>query len=98
MDFVELLEFIGSDQSGNGVQQPAMSPTETSAVIGASLSRIDGPLKATGSANYAADYHFPHPAYAVPVCPTIAHGTIKSLDTSPAEKMPRVLLVLHHGD
>src|SRR5260370_34587174 len=98
MDFVELLEFIGSDQSGNGPQQPGMSPTEPSAVIGASLARIDGPLKTTGSANYAADYHFPHMAYAVPVCATIANGTITSLDTSAAEKMPGVLLVLHHGN
>jgi xanthine dehydrogenase YagR molybdenum-binding subunit len=97
MDFVELLEFIGSGQSGDGTK-PATNPAAPSAVIGASLSRVDGPLKTTGSANYAADYHFPHMAYAVPVCATIANGAIRSLDTSAAEKMPGVLLVLHHGN
>ncbi|CAN5634522.1 xanthine dehydrogenase family protein molybdopterin-binding subunit [soil metagenome] len=96
MDFIELLDFIGSDQ-GAAAAQPA-AQAGPSAIIGASLSRIDGPLKTTGSAQYAADYHFPHMTYAVPVCSTIANGTIKSLDASQAEKMPGVLLVLHHGN
>jgi xanthine dehydrogenase YagR molybdenum-binding subunit len=68
------------------------------AVIGSDLPRIDGPLKTTGSAQYAADYHFPNMVHAVPVTSTIAHGTIRSLDTSKAEKMPGVVLVLHHGN
>jgi xanthine dehydrogenase YagR molybdenum-binding subunit len=67
-------------------------------VIGVALARVDGPLKTTGSARYASDYHFPRLAYAVPVCATIANGKIRSLDTSAAEKLPGVLLVLHHGN
>jgi xanthine dehydrogenase YagR molybdenum-binding subunit len=69
-----------------------------SKMIGASLPRIDGPLKTTGSASYASDYHFPRLVYAVPVCSTIANGKIRSLDTTTAEKLPGVLLVLHHGN
>ena len=37
-------------------------------------------------------------AHAVPVCATIASGRIARLDTADAEKMPGVLLVLHHGN
>jgi xanthine dehydrogenase YagR molybdenum-binding subunit len=68
------------------------------AIIGASVPRIDGPLKTSGSAQYAADFHFAGLAHAVPVQSTIASGRIKSLDASAAEKMPGVLLVLHHGN
>ena len=72
---------------------PEIAPSK---IIGASLPRIDGPLKTTGSARYASDYNFANMVYAVPVCATIANGKIRSLDTSAAEKMPGVLLVLHH--
>src|ERR1700678_4269937 len=68
------------------------------AIIGASVPRIDGPLKTTGSAQYAADFHFDRLAHAVPVQSTIASGSIKRLDASAAEKMPGVLLVLHRGN
>ena len=74
---------------------PEIAPSK---IIGASLPRIDGPLKTTGSARYASDYNFANMVYAVPVCATIANGKIRSLDTSAAEKMPGVLLVLHHDN
>jgi xanthine dehydrogenase YagR molybdenum-binding subunit len=97
MLFSEFLEFIQSDKSGpNGHVQA--STAEPTAVIGASLSRVDGPLKTTGTARYASDYKFPGMVYAVPVGATIASGKISSIDTSAAEKMPGVLTVLHHGN
>jgi xanthine dehydrogenase YagR molybdenum-binding subunit len=68
------------------------------AIIGASVPRIDGPLKTTGTAQYAADFHFTNLAHAVPVQSTIASGTIRALNTLKAEKMPGVLLVLHNGN
>jgi len=74
-----------------------MGTTPTS-IIGRPTPRIDGPLKTTGTAQYAADFHFEGMAHAVPVVATIASGRIRSLDTSAAEKMPGVLLVLHHGN
>jgi xanthine dehydrogenase YagR molybdenum-binding subunit len=67
-------------------------------VIGVAVARVDGPLKTTGTARYASDYHFSRLVYAVPVCATIANGKIRLLDTSAAEKLPGVLLVLHHGN
>ncbi len=95
--FDNFLEFIGSDTAvpGAAPETPAAAP---SSIIGASLPRIDGPLKTSGLALYASDYNLPRMVYAVPVGSTIANGTIRSLDASAAEKMPGVLLVLHHGN
>jgi xanthine dehydrogenase YagR molybdenum-binding subunit len=67
-----------------------------SAIIGSSLSRIDGPLKTTGAAQYAADFHFPRMVHGVAVTSTIASGTIRSIDSAKAEAMPGVVLVMHH--
>ena len=74
-----------------------MSTTQDS-IIGTPTPRIDGPLKTTGAAQYAADFHFDRMAYAVPVTSQIASGKITKLDTSAADAMPGVLLVLHHGN
>lgn len=74
-----------------------MSTTSYS-IIGKATPRIDGPLKTTGAAEYSADFHFERMAHAMPVCSTIANGRITKLDTSAAESMPGVLLVLQHGN
>jgi xanthine dehydrogenase YagR molybdenum-binding subunit len=74
-----------------------MSKTDDS-IIGAPTPRIDGPLKTTGAAQYAADFHFNRMAHAVPVSASLASGRITKLDTSAADRMPGVLLVLHHGN
>ena len=68
----------------------------TDSIIGTATPRIDGPLKTTGAAEYAADFHFDRMVHAVPVISSIASGRIRQLDTSAAEQMPGVLLVLHH--
>src|SRR5262245_11394648 len=70
-------------------QRPATSP------IGRDTLRIDGPLKVTGLAKYASDFHFPGMLYAVPVEATIANGKLLTLDTAAAEKMPGVREVFH---
>ena len=81
------------------VEDAAAAPgSKTTGIIGAAVPRIDGPLKTTGFARYAADFHFDNLAHAVPVQSTVASGSIKRLDTAAAEKMPGVLLVLHHGN
>ena len=66
-------------------------------IIGAAVPRIDGSLKTSGTARYAVDHNFPNLAHAVAVQATIGKGKIRNLDTSAAEKMPGVLLVLHNG-
>ena len=71
--------------------------TQTS-VIGKPQPRIDGPLKVSGLATYASDFHFPGMLYAVPVEATIANGKIQKLDTAAAEKMPGVRAILHRAN
>ena len=43
--------------------------------IGKAQPRVDGPLKVTGTAQYASDHHLPGMLYAVPVGATIANGS-----------------------
>lgn len=63
-------------------------------LIGAPVDRIDGVLKVTGRANYATDFPEARLAHAVLVTSTVASGTIASIDTSRAQAMPGVLLVM----
>src|SRR5688572_20355636 len=63
--------------------------------IGRDTQRVDGPLKVTGRAQYASDFHFPGLLYGVPVEATIANGKIVRLETAEAEKMPDVRAIFH---
>jgi xanthine dehydrogenase YagR molybdenum-binding subunit len=74
---------------------PTIQETPTTSLIGRKTPRVDGPLKVSGMAQYASDFHFPGMLYAVPVEATVAAGKIQKLDTAMAEKMPGVHAVLH---
>jgi xanthine dehydrogenase YagR molybdenum-binding subunit len=65
-----------------------------SAVIGLPIDRVDGRLKITGSAKYAADYPMERMAYAVPIQSSVAKGKVLRIDTTAAEKSPGVLAVI----
>ena len=97
MIFEEFVEFIGSQEGAPPKPIPADAPPP-SAIIGAAVPRIDGPLKTTGTARYASDYNFPGLVYAVPVRATIASGKILRIDSTAAKAMPGVCLVMHHGN
>src|SRR5438105_1008814 len=71
---------------------PTVSP------IGRSTPRVDGPVKVSGKAQYASDFHFPGLLYAVPAEATIANGRVAKLDTSAAEKMPGVRAIFHRAN
>src|ERR1700722_226650 len=73
-------------------------PTTSPSPIGQKTPRVDGPLKVSGGAMYATDFHFPGLLYAVPVEATIASGKIDQLDTTAAEKMPGVRGIFHHAN
>ncbi len=64
--------------------------------IGQPVSRTDGRAKVTGSAAYAAEHRLPRMAHAVIVTSTIASGRILRIDSSVAETMRGVLLVMTH--
>ena len=66
------------------------------AIIGKPIDRIDGRMKVTGGAKYAAEFNQPRMAYAFPVSSTIARGTITAFDTSAAENSAGVIAVLTH--
>ncbi len=67
-----------------------------SELIGKPVDRVDGRLKVTGAARYAAEFPLPNLAHAVAIQSTIARGRIESIDTSAAEKSPGVLAVITH--
>src|SRR5437870_4081005 len=69
---------------------PTTQEAPTVSPIGRSTPRVDGPLKVSGKAQYASDFHFPGMLVAVPVEATIANGRVVKLDTAAAEKMPGV--------
>ena len=62
--------------------------------VGDPLDRVDGRLKVTGAAKYAAEYMSNDTKYAVLVSSTIAKGRIQSLDTRLAKNSPGVLEVI----
>lgn len=58
------------------------------ALIGKPVDRVDGRLKVTGAAKYAAEFNPPQMAYAFPVRSTIASGTVTKIDVSAALSSP----------
>src|ERR1700732_2761638 len=76
----------------------ASMSTTSNSIIGTPTPRIDGPLKTTGTAEYAADFQFDRLVHAVPIGATIPSGRIRKLYSSAAESMPGVLLVMHYGN
>ncbi|MCX4703258.1 xanthine dehydrogenase family protein molybdopterin-binding subunit [Streptomyces sp. NBC_01373] len=72
-----------------------MSP-QPQAAVGAPLSRVDGRLKVTGKAQYAADFDPDGVVHAVVVDSTVALGRITGIDARAAEAQPGVLTVISH--
>ncbi|HET6432806.1 xanthine dehydrogenase family protein molybdopterin-binding subunit [Dyella sp.] len=68
----------------------APDASRTPPALGHGYARVDGPLKVSGTARYSSDYHFPGLLYAVPVCATVASGTVAAIDDSTAASMPGV--------
>jgi len=65
-------------------------------LIGAQVSRLDGPLKVRGEARFAAEYVMEGMVYAALRYSTVARGRITTLDTSAAEAAAGVVLVMTH--
>jgi xanthine dehydrogenase YagR molybdenum-binding subunit len=62
--------------------------------VGKPISRIDGPLKTSGSARFAAEFPLDRMVYAALAFSTIAKGRIAELDTTEAEAAPGVAAVM----
>ncbi|MCD7439484.1 xanthine dehydrogenase family protein molybdopterin-binding subunit [Streptomyces lincolnensis] len=74
-----------------------MSP-QPQAAVGAPLSRVDGRLKVTGQAKYAADHDIDGVVHAVVVDSSVARGRITGIDTRAANAQRGVLGVISHLD
>src|SRR5689334_17341393 len=89
----------------NGVEQmveievdadagPGWGPNDKHALLNHSYTRVDGPLKVTGTARYTYDQRLPGMLYArVLRCPH-AHARVTSLDTDAASKIPGVKAII----
>ncbi|WLR95453.1 xanthine dehydrogenase family protein molybdopterin-binding subunit [Shinella zoogloeoides] len=67
-----------------------------SRTVGLPVSRIDGPLKVTGRARYAAEHFGPGMLYGHVVPATIATGRIRAIHTAAAEHFPGVVKIYTH--
>ncbi len=64
--------------------------------LGKPMTRVDGRLKVTGAAKYAAEFNPPGVLHGVALKSTISNGHIISLDAAAAQAAPGVKLVLSH--
>ena len=64
--------------------------------VGANLPRVDGRLKVTGRADYAADRVVANVTHATLVTSTIARGRVTAIDTAEAERAPGFLGIFSH--
>ena len=67
---------------------------ERSHVVGKSVKRVDAFEKVTGRAKYTDDLCDKNAYVAKVLHSTIAHGYVKSIDTSEAEKIPGVVKIV----
>jgi len=65
-------------------------------LIGAPVSRLDGPVKVRGEAKYAAEFALDGMVHGALVYSTVAKGRITALDVAKAEAAPGVVLVMSH--
>src|SRR5262245_13392349 len=65
-------------------------------LIGAPVSRLDGPAKVQGQARFAAEFPMAGLVYAALAYSTVPRGRLATLDTSVAEAAPGVVLVMTH--
>ncbi len=69
---------------------------ENQGLIGAPISRLDGPVKVQGQARFAAEFPMEGMAYAAVLFATVPKGRIATLDTAAAQAAPGVALVMTH--
>jgi nicotinate dehydrogenase subunit B len=78
-------------------QKAVIKPVSEFKLMGTSPLRLDGREKVTGKAQYAGDIRFPDLLYARVLRPPVHGATLKSADTSAAEKIPGVVVVKEEG-
>ena len=67
---------------------------ETSSLIGQPIARLDGRLKVTGAAKFAAEFARPRLTYGALIQSTIANGRVVKVDLSAAKSAPGVVGII----
>jgi len=72
------------------------NPIDRQKVVGKPVNRIDGPLKTTGTATYAYEWHdqTAKPAYGHVIGSAVAKGRIASMDLTHARRAPGVISIV----
>ena len=72
------------------------NPIDQLKIVGKPVDRIDGPLKTTGTATYAYEWHeeIANPAYGYVIGAGIAKGRVASMELDAARKAPGVLAIV----
>jgi len=86
---------LGPQEWGPGAVPDPLSERRHG-LVGAQVSRIDGPLKVRGAARFAAEVPLPGMLYASLAFSSIPKGRIATIDTAAAESAPGVVLVMTH--
>jgi len=82
-------------------QHPQSDPTKEDsdqAYVGRPMDRVDGRLKVTGAARYAAEFDAPNLAHATPIQSSIARGRVASIDVGIAKASPGVIAIITFED
>jgi xanthine dehydrogenase YagR molybdenum-binding subunit len=64
--------------------------------VGQPRSRVDGRVKVSGSARFAAEVPYPNLTYGAVVYSNIARGKISQIDTTEADQAPGVVFIMTH--
>lgn len=72
--------------------------TTASKLVGKPINRVDGSLKVSGQAPYAAEIHLDNQVYGVLVSATIAKGQVENIDSSSLEGIPNIIKVVTDPD
>ena len=73
-----------------------MTPGNATTYIGVPTSRVDGRVKVTGTARYAAEYNLPSLAHGFVITSAVARGRIRQIDARDALAVDGVLDVITH--
>ena len=98
--YVRIIDAIRNWQKYQHTQESPLDPQDLDKYItvGKSLPRVDAADKVTGRAKYTADFSFHNMLYGKILTSPTAHARIKSIDTSKAEALEGIKLVLTAKD
>jgi xanthine dehydrogenase YagR molybdenum-binding subunit len=74
--------------------ETATDTRRQTAIVGTSVPRVDGPLKVTGGARFAAEVPMEGLTYAAVLYSSIARGEVSGIDTTRADAAPGVVLTM----